>query len=335
MLLRGVPEVVADDTGDAGPAIRAALSALDRDVGGIVELLPGKYFVGSPIEIPHDFRSSATVVIRGYGARLRADGAFPIIRRVPVDQTEALDTMVPTSVVIEGLCGEGSGVAGQTFINLGATFNARIIACHAVGFDIGFDLRFCLNARVESCRATLCKTYGFVARTGDWENADGFNSQSNHTQFVQCRNYASDGMLAGFYILGTNGVVLDHCIAEGHNPVHNVVFDYGGTGVTRHFAVRNLHCENTPTRSHVYIKAAGTVDLDGIWVQTGGPIVEWGLAQHFTYVRNIPWIATERPFECADAGAGFTVFENVGLGIDCTQAGRWVGDRVPSNLRAA
>ena len=172
-------------------------------------------------------------------------------------------------------------------------------------------------------------THGFVVRTGTWTGSDGYNSQSNNAMLANCRNYAAAGSETGFYILGTHGVILDSCIAEGGNPVRNVLFDYNGSGACRHFTVRNLHVENLPTGSHIFISAAGTVDLDGLWYQAGDVLVEWGLGTQWTVVRNVPWIASARPFKCTPSGWGSVTLENVGMGIDCTQASRWVGDVLP------
>lgn len=322
----------ADDATDMSAAVTNALAALDRAVGGIVEIPPGKYYLGASVVIPKDFQEGAQVVIRGYGAQLRTDQAIAMIRRTPANQSEALNTMVGASIVVEGLRGVGSGLAGQTFIQLGATFYSRLIACAAVSCGVGFDLQFCLNARLEQCRANNSETHGFWIRTGTWSGADGFNSQSNHATLANCRTYSKTGAQTGFNIVGCNGVVLDSCITEGGDPVRNVLFDFGGTGVTRHFVVRNLHCENAPSGSHLYIKAQGTVELDGLWYQTGTVLVEWADSAHYTVVRNVPWVASQTPFKCANVNAGAYRFQNVGAGIDCTQAARWVGNAVPASL---
>jgi len=324
--------VKADDATDAEPALSAALDVLDRAVGGIVDIPPGKYYVARPVVIPSDFAVGACVVIRGFGAQIRTDQNIPIISRVPPDQATALNQMVGLVPVVEGVQFKGSGLSGQVGLSFGPSYGARVTGCRFVSLGTGIDLQFALNARVEGCLATNCTQYGFVARYGTWTGATNFNSQSNHTTFANCRVYNADATRAGFYVLGSSGVVLDSCISEGSNPEYNVKFDCDGSTVTKTFFVRNLHVENSPTRAHVYVNAAQVVDIDGVFYQSGNVLVELGNDQHWLTLKNVPWIpaSSVTPFKAINTG-GRHHFENVGART-WTDASNWVGGIVPSAL---
>ena len=327
--------VVGTDQIDA-IAIQEAINAVSRANGGSVNGTAGKnYYVDRNIDIPKNFSTRTQLRIHGNGCKITAKtgSAISIFRRLPTDNTEALGTMIDLTVVIDGITFVGDGVtASQKGVFLGATYGSAIRDCHFVNLDTALELRFCLMAVVESCRASNCRTSAFFASIGNWTGANYANSASNHTNFRNCRVYAAAGATSSFYVGGSTGCAVDDCIAEGGNTVDNVKYDALSSTNTVYFRVRNLHSENSPSGAVVrLIPNGGRMVVDGIYHQSTGVTLvdDTGTAGGSILEVTVPYIAATNKFKAGGSHWIFRYTGSLGTADLSNAATYWVGSVLP------
>lgn len=267
--------VVGDGVADDTAALQAMLDKLEIS-NGVTEchVAPGRYKITHGLIIPQDVPERCC--IRAYGARIFSGQPIKLLsKQRPTDQTNAL-TYLRTGFHIEGLSLEG--LSAQQQASVGFEFSAfsglSLRDCRALFCETGFDLIFCLNSVMETCYTTQCSVDGFVARSGnsEWAGASLTNSQSNHTKFINCNSYASQGAQSQFKILASSGVELIGCVTEGLNPIDAVFFDDQNTTTVRTFRVVNHHAENSPTNSVFRVRLlAGVAVLEHVYHQ-GNPV---------------------------------------------------------------
>jgi hypothetical protein len=264
---------VGDGVTNDATAINNAISALGTS-GFELVFPPGDYRVNSQINLPvttnvADFR------IVGYGAVISTTSAITIMANpVPADTATASNRQ-NSRYIIEGLRFVGSENSSQRGLALHATYGSVIRDCRFQYCGTGLDLIFALMARVESCFSGNNITHGFRARTGVgvWGDADYTNSQSNHTVFQSCRDFATGGQLTQFLVEGCSGCGVYDCIVEGGNPVESIKFNGELSTIGVSFFVRNLHAENTPTGSILRMMPHAICVIDGLFSQVGGSVI--------------------------------------------------------------
>lgn len=258
-----------DGTRDDRTALQAALNALPP-TGGQLVFPPGVYRISNSLQLP-TVGEGLHVVYRliGYGARIISSAPIDLLRQpMPANTTDGT-SRTNVRFHISGLSFTGNGQAAQRGLVLAGTFGSVVEECVFDHLGTGLDLIFALMTQVRGCFTHSNRRYGIRVRSGmgEWPDATGSNSGSNHTVVKSCRDYAAPGQLAQFYFQHCSGCVIEDCIAEGDNPVNGVVYDWGNVTTSQTFFIRNLHSENAPTGALVRLTAGNYVELSGMFFQ--------------------------------------------------------------------
>jgi hypothetical protein len=226
--------------GDA--VLNAVFAHVATELGGVGTIrIPGGY----TFELHHDviidptLTSSVGMSVDARNARfaLYGDGRVGFKR---------LAATFPTSGTLDfrfawtgGDFYSGDNAPNQVGMQFSCGYNCSFQEMHFSGLDTGLDLVMCLMTTVAMCRASVCASYGFRARTGQeiaaWytTGASPANAQCNSTTFRKCRVYCKTGSHSAFYITGSSGAVVKECIVEGNAPKYGVYFAAGpGTFVS-------------------------------------------------------------------------------------------------------
>lgn len=324
---------VTDDTA----AIQAAVDAIARASyvtykGGAVFIPRGNYSVTN-VDIPWGASTSANYIIRGeHGTIIEVDGTDYAFSRTAaeVDQTAAA-VAVNNKLVFEGLTFRGSNTTGQGGISTGPSYGSVIRECVFEDLDIGLMMKFCLMARVEQCFFLNCKTYGAVARNGDWTGATTSNSQSNVTVFSQCKFGGKAGQTAQLFIRASAACRVENTVFEGTGPEINVMFRAIASVNVKSFHVRNIWLENSPTVAHYSIElgSGGVFSIDGQTAATGSTILEMTSShpnETYVHVQN----AAGWPGVIDNDSANF--YFDGKMPVDIMDTAKWAGAAYNGNV---
>lgn len=273
-----------------------------------------------------------------HGVQMRATSGTGIFSRLPTSNDNAALGIGGRIVISGGYWVGDATTSGQIGIRIGATYGSVFKDMLMTGFDTALQAEYCLLGRAISVRTHNCGTQNLVARRGSWNLATAANSASNHFKFEQCRTYGKEAATSQYYILGSSGVVLDSCIAEGEDTVDNVHFDAEGQTTMKWFEIRNLHSENVPTGAVVRLKAVGRVRLRGIFTQSDAVIVDSnGSGDSLIILEDIPWNVATTPFKCTSAGSERWfwngAFDQSGQ-VDPFATALWVAGTIPEQRAA-
>ena len=281
---------VVTDTYDTA-AIKFAFKLLEDFNYNSLEFSNGTYWIGSTLELPR-FNGTGTpgdFTINGNSAIIRTTvgNSNTIFNRVPANQTTALSGgYIDSRFYIRDFVFIGTGAAGsgQTAIRLGPSFGSHIenidFSC-----DIGMNLEFCLNARLENIMG-IPGNYGIKIDFGEAWGGSSTNSQSNHTTLNNCRIYAISGnTIAGYYIRGSSGVVINSSIVEGTGANYGVFFDTNQSTVVKNFKVDGLHIETICSNAAIYLRCnGGQYVLDNIGTGLPQVLVEMDVPSGYPQV---------------------------------------------------
>ncbi len=335
-----------NNTGDNSAAFANAAGHLNLNRGGVVFVPPGIYAFTAPFDIPRFAPGGGwtpTVDFYMSGAMLTTSSAISTFRRLPIDQNDAANVLQGTKIRFHGGLFNGTNVAGQKGIDLGATYTALVEDVFFQSLDVGLELAFCLGARVVGCHSIGCVSHDFVARCGDgkWSGAGTSNSQSNHTTFEGCRAYSANGAIANYKVAGSSGVSIRNCIAEGSNPTSSILFDGQGSPVVKSFTVDNFHCEHFPSDAIIKMTGAGggVYRFQQVHSTTAHRFLNSsGLSSGIYAIRDTPYVESyffNGPAFTLDAGgaASAILIENWGGGDRNVADGVWwSGGVTPGNL---
>jgi len=256
-----------EDGKNDAPSIQRAMDAIDSIGHGSVEFNGTKtYQLQSSIQLPGAGKGNRRIIIlNGNGCEIKANGEFSIFRRIPKDQSEALNNFMATRFFIRDF----SFTGGNKAIDLGASYASEISGCNFVAQKLAaIDVQFGLQTRITHCIVTNPATNGIVLRCGeDWGGTSN-NSQSNHSVIESCRVFAAIGGHTMFQILGSSGVVLRDIISEGsHEVQYAVYFSKQGSTTVRLFSIENFHLEHAPQAAGIFVNHNGIVTIDGLFYQ--------------------------------------------------------------------
>ena len=304
----GTGLVTTTDTYDTAAA-KFAFKLMETQGYQSLVFTPNIYNISSSLDLP--VRISTTTisifVIRGNGATLKStpSATGDIIKRVPPNQTQALNVYEDTKFDIEGFCIVGNNSAGQSALRLGPSYGSEIKEIYFDKVDTGINLEFCLSARVTACKG-LANVYGFKADYGLAWGGDYSNSQSNHTQFLQCRVYNVAGATASFYIAAASGCSIRDCIVEGDPPLYGIYFNYEGSPVVKDFTVENTHIEVSCTNAAIYLRGSnGSYHISKIFNQYAQTLIEFDCPTGYPQINvsNISFTHAITTFANKNAGA--------------------------------
>lgn len=287
----------------------------------------------APLELPKTlYCRSKQLVIEGNGATLAPNIGSTLthlMRRVPANQTEALNTMQSHAFVFRNICfdGRGSGIG----LDLAATYGALVENCKFQALTEGLHLRFCLMTRVVNCQSINVTGVAFTADRGNWISSSNSNSQSNHTRFEQCRVFNAAGAYAAFAMYAASGMVMDQCISEGGNPSYHVYFDSQGSGVVKDFVMRSSHLESAASVAGIKLRlSGGYAKLTGIYSQYDQVLVDAEAASGYPhlYIEDVPWLTGGTTFKTVGTAVVWS-FNEVWQGDTIFNTTRWVGGLLP------
>jgi hypothetical protein len=237
----------------------------------------GTYYVDSGLTIPRVFRA---LTINGNQGRILADNnnAYTILGRIqPTGQTQALNEMVASKIVIRDLEFGNANVVNTTQIGLrtGPCYMSTIDGCKFDSIGKGLWVEFGLNTTIQQCQTTSVRS-GITLDMGNWNGADNSNSQSNNSTIKNCRTYMTDGDY-GYGIYASSGVHMLNNIVEGTRCINGIDYDTKGSNNVYNFSIKNLHFECNPgslgatlgsQNSCIRIKQnAGNVDISHVYGQ--------------------------------------------------------------------
>jgi hypothetical protein len=196
-------------------------------------------------------------------------------------------------------------VGGRKAIDLQATLNSVVENLELVSqSEAAIDLRFCLMAHLSNILVTNPKDRGIVLRQGDWDGADGTNSQCNSSILEQCRVYASKTTSSAFVILNSGGVRMTNCISEGSPVDYDLFLSATLDGdesrpatnpVVKSFMLSDLHVEHPVRKASIYVNmpAKAVVDLENVYWNgpQKAPVICYTMGQ--LNIRDIGWWGPE------------------------------------------
>lgn len=247
-------------------------------------------------------------------------------RPKPTDNADA-NLMIQATYNIQQVTIKGN--SGQTCFEPGPTYSSLYSQIRTEGGTTSMHLKFNLNARVVLCDAAFCQ-YGFIADMGDWTGATSSNSQSNHTQFIQC--HASGGTSAalgkvGFAAYASSGVKFQDCIVEWYGFERGIDADYKNSTVVKSGGVFNCHIEGISGNrgsasgdAFFRVRMPGTYTINNSYQQYAGCMINAGTSagQLQLIVEQIPWVVKPSDGKLfVNAGNCFFDFRDNGAGDLC------------------
>lgn len=191
-----------------------------------------------------------------------------VFSTLPADQTEAGNVTTLTNLVFRNFAirnqgtTKGSGQAGFRIGGRGLT----IEECYATGFDVNYDILFCLHSYFKRAFSFDHMTSGHVFRTGTgaWTGASLSNSACNDVDVIDCLSKTARGSDYGFAILGSSDVNLYGCTTEGNvddtdlpgQPLAGVFIDTQNSSVVKGTCqVHGLHGEQSYVDGLIHVKS--------------------------------------------------------------------------------
>lgn len=312
---------------------RSALNAHATGACNSIEVCDNIALTAS-LDLPKSTTSLSKQLVIDLGGNTISDGSSAglpyLIGRIPSDQTEALNTMQSWALVLQNGALRGKTGTG-TLVQLGATFNSRLVSLRLDNANVGIWLKFCLMTKVENVVTAGISNESFFIDRGDWTNATMSNSQSNHTELDNCRVFNKGGNFAAYRVRGCSGIEIGNSISEGASPQWHIYFDSQANTVVKDFKLNKIHIESPATLGGVYFRmSAGAANIDGVYSlydnnlfvaeSAGGPAE--------LNIKNVPWLTSGTKFQ--SIGNTKWTFEDVYDGANVLNATRWVNGTLPS-----
>ena len=175
---RGVPSSVEIDCAlvggstDNGPALQAAINALDQNYGGTIRLpfRGGNFYVATTVTLPR-LGQVGQIHIDLNGCTLWTDQGIAIFqclvpRNYGADPVPLLAGTVDWEIR-NGHLLSSNAAAGSRGIHIEASYNLRFRGIHFDGFEVGEETRFGLMHSDEDCRYTNCTLVGAYHGSGE------------------------------------------------------------------------------------------------------------------------------------------------------------------------
>lgn len=243
----GIPKGDKGDTGSGGgTAVNTASIVVvpngTDDTNNLQAAIQASKDYGKGIELYGRYKTTRDVLLDKDHLRLHIDSklatleGFGIKRVKPVDNNEALNTMVAAKYIVKGLNFKGGA------FEPGPSYGSKYEDLSFEGATAFFKLQFSLGAKVNNPYFTNCNK-GLIVDYGDWSGANNFNSQSNHTQINGGRFYGHSSSELGIGIYAASGCSVKDFIIEGHSVKTGIDWDAKGSSVVKDFSIENVHYE--------------------------------------------------------------------------------------------
>lgn len=310
-----------------------------RVCGATLLIPPGRYVFNGGASFPSV--NAFPITVMAYGARFRypstgtvGENTAMFSTPLPTDNDDA-ETQNDLRNRWRWFGGDfdARSRSGSTIFDWNAVSRMKFSDVHIQNVATGIRARFCLHLRVQDSQFTSCSTYGaHVEEDNDWSGGTESNAAGHGFIVDNCRFYQSNGALAGVRVAHSEFTVRDSTF-EGGNPVTNVDFENGNTSCLTS-SVQNLHCENTPTDSHVRVDSLHGFDVDFNHVVSGVRVN--AVAASVVNVHRLGYPAygpgdTVAPILKTAAGIRWRFTEGAGTygGMAPLKTGLWVDGAVP------
>jgi hypothetical protein len=345
-----------DNVTDDSTAFNAAFASITA-VGGCVDLGGYSYYIASVVDLPGaSTYDQTTVRVRGDGATLRTDQPITIFRRhVPAGVSP--NTYTQFSFVFDGLNFRGNFNRHQIGLDLGASYNPRVVNCRFDYLGIGLRLAYGLLPSFTNCMADFNVVAGYVITYGKavWGDTFEYQWESVNGTFTNCR--AAGGGVTQVNIAGLSRAAAcavtwnDHGLSTGDLVFIDGITQANWTALNhRRFAITKIDDNsfsipvNTSGYADDYNAAADPgwyaawaggfmfidaygMELDGCYIE-GSPCID---AIYFKHSGQTWLTIHQQATECAVLGS--TLYLNILRGLVYTGMG-YPGDGTTCSIDA-
>ena len=272
--------------------------------------------------------------IEGHGAELTVPSSLAngAIYRAYASLSEA-NAGIDCQLRIRNVVFKSSGRA-VTAISMQANYGTKIEGCRFENFATAIKGGWTMGTIIDQCyfwENNISIDLDYARFTGGSNSA----SQSNHSTISNCKFRHFAGQFGAIKATAVSGLHIIHNIFEGvqAGPQYEVYFDDGGSNVVKEFTCYGNHVEQQPSVAAFYIRLKdGFAYCGGIYSQYDCTLIRFeGAGYGKCIVENIPYLTSGTKFENV-LGAGRWEFINPPATFITTDATKWVGNAIPTNL---
>ena len=315
-------------------AVRYALSMMSTTPGHQSLMFESKtYWISKSCELPVRYASGGNprtmFIIDGNGANIRKAGTdqFDFFKRVPANNTDAVNTYIDNAFTFKNFKADGSGGvwqgSGYSFLYLGATYGSIIENIFLQNFDLGIRLEFCMNSNTTNIFTNNIKTYSVLVQPGAWTGGNWATAASNGSEISHVRVFDTLNQTAAIAVKGADTCFIRNSIIEGTgSPVYGILYDSLNGTVQPNVRIQDHHIETACSKGAIYLrpKSAGRHIVENIYAQYAQNLVacEYYNGYPDIYVANIPVHISGLTF--LNVGTGTWDFYNVRFGTGISTA---------------
>lgn len=264
-----------------------------------------------------------------------ASGLAFLLGRHPASQTEALNDMVSSAIIIRdgALIGKtGTGILYEP----GPTYGAIVEGVEFMNAAEAIHCRFGLMTMIQSCLATnVSESFIFDDGTGPngWPNASSSNSQSNSSMRECVRDFGRAGGHSSFSDYAASGIININTISEGGAKKYGWYVDSRGSTVVKDGRMISSHLEMQPTIAGIELKLSeGYYIVDGLYSQYPATLVSASAIRGYphVYVKNVPWhLGNGQHKYKTGSNSVIWAFDDLHPTVDPSLAAAWVDGTMP------
>jgi hypothetical protein len=342
-----------DGTTDNSPALTALIADIVANPNAKeYQILagPGNYKFNSSVDLPLTLASTGITIrikLIGHGARFFTNTAgVTILRRLPLNQTQADLAISDYIFSVEGIDFQGTNASGQKALDWGAGYSWGVRQCNFTNFDTATIFRFQLHPVLEDNRYTNCVSEYIVLKYGDIWGGLPSNSATNSPWIVNNRVFGQSGSYSHLNAFAVNGLFLMNFISEGSKPYYNIILDGNASTNVAWAYLKGIHFEaegGTYARNtNLRIRSVGIFRIEDIYSQyddtlfnsTNSTSNSKIIFDGITYTGALPAVAF-------NAGGAQTlsysiIFRNINGGsafnTKLTSAASWAGGVLPIEI---
>ena len=262
-----------------------------------IAFMGGHYYLEKGLTLP-TVPAFVTLDIDGGGAVLITDQPIAIFSRLPPNQEQAMRTINGSHYDIHNFEFQGSGIAGQIGVHIGAAYGNVVRNCLFVRLEYGSIGTFCLGSAWRDNLYHMCFGRALVLQcatgydSGEvWPGSSEPTSPCHVNVIENCRVFGHPKQKSAFGIFGSNAVRVNGCISEGHGKSIDLHFDFQGSPTVKEFHVDTFHCECPEGVLNFKIRASGNVTIDRLVRSYPAAIYDaWGSVNCEVVIRGLTWL---------------------------------------------
>lgn len=258
-----------------------------------------------------------------------------VLGRHPASQTEALNDMVSSAIILRdgAIIGKtGTGILYEP----GPTYGAIVEGVEFMNAAEAIHCRFGLMTMIQSCLATnVGESFIFDDGTGakGWPGASSSNSQSNSSMRECVRDFGRAGGFSSFSDYAASGIININTISEGGAKKYGWHIDSRGSTVVKDGRMISSHLEMQPTVAGIELKLSeGYYIIDGLYSQYPATLVSASSLRGYphVYIKNVPWqLGSGQHKYKTGSNAVIWDFDDLHPTVDPSLASAWDGGVMP------